>query len=613
MALINSQIRPQAFEVIRDSIGAILALEIAFQGVNNWIPEAGWRNESKVWVERFIAFDKTEIPCVNVNMASGNFSNDHQGHSDGIYKWNIDCFAFAKTSDTDDGDKKSIFRLQRLMGVCRAILSNPQYKTLGIVAPYVMNRQVESIFIGGTDKDALSEVFGRLVLSVRVPENVDLLTPTMLALAQTQVKLELSDKGYFWSSETVDDSDGIFKTLIQQSNNGHPNIMLRLSPNNENSGVWAVGNNYLIGQYIIYPNDVDNPSPLQFKVIADHYSSAANKPINDDLTVNTTYWKLNIAPDMIQDSGDGVHFFRTTLQNAVLSQEESWMKLRTFQYGRIQRSRFNLTARSHDFNGPTYSSTTLMSAPDTGVSRSFVIAPGLSIPNSVNIGVCTESIAIPTTYEPTFLTDIFLPVGAGLVRGDTVTLNNGANRVVLVICRYDNVTGRTYAFVSVWGGAGTFASWTAKKEKLHYWFRDNDEYYQNFYCTVQTYNPSTGDITVLGVSKVGGASVTNWAGVPGKQQPTPTGDSSYFNWTTPNSAYGSFVTGTFYGTGIVNRSQTDNRGTGIRYIYAGGPLIDNPPADVVVDLYSASFAATSPTVAFNNLSAQVSRGVNIIT
>lgn len=200
MILITGLIAPQAFEVVRDQVGAILAEEMHNQSVldgNN--PEI----DPVIWVERFIPFDRSELPAVNVTLAKGQIDGTTVAQSDGMYTYNIDVYSKAKETAGEKADKTAMLRLQRILGLCRAILMDAQYKTLGFAPPFVMMRQVNSLSIAEPDqRDAASSVMGRVTLQVKVPEITALLVPQNLAQSNTQVKLEETDKGFYYSFVT---------------------------------------------------------------------------------------------------------------------------------------------------------------------------------------------------------------------------------------------------------------------------------------------------------------------------------------------------------------------------------------------------------------------------
>lgn len=205
MSVIYKAIPPQSFELVRDRIGQILAIEIETQALLTYDSalelSPGKNSESGVWVERFVPFDKTEVPCVNVSLMRGDPIGQSMIHVDGFYRYAIDCYHNAKSSDGARGDVKATKKLQRLMGVVRAILEDPAYKTLGYSTPFIGARHVEGITVGEPEdrKEATSLVVGRIVFTVRVPEGVRLNDPLLLAEHETTVNLGETDNGYVYT------------------------------------------------------------------------------------------------------------------------------------------------------------------------------------------------------------------------------------------------------------------------------------------------------------------------------------------------------------------------------------------------------------------------------
>jgi hypothetical protein len=197
MSVIQGPISPQAFEVVRDRIAEILADELHNQSVLAGDDEI----DANVFVERFIPFDKTDMPAVNVMLARGTIDGQSAIQSDGTYLFNIDAYTKAPSSDVQMGDSIAIVRLHKLIGLCRAILENPRYKTLGFQPPFIMNRRAVEISIADPDSkanDGMCSAMGRLVFSVKVPESCELIVPPLIAGYNTQVKLELTDKGHMY-------------------------------------------------------------------------------------------------------------------------------------------------------------------------------------------------------------------------------------------------------------------------------------------------------------------------------------------------------------------------------------------------------------------------------
>jgi len=199
MSLINTVIPPQSFEIVRDRLGRIIADELDNQFQISYNPDLKVKN----WIERFLQFDKTELPSVNVMFSEGSYGGQTTIQSDGTYKYYVDCYVNAKSRENDPGDVRAMVKLQRLLGVCRAIVEDPRNKTLqfGVRPGFVMSRHVESIQIQNPNQkehDADSSVMGRLVVSVKVPETTSYIQPVNVKDFFTTIKLADTEMGYLW-------------------------------------------------------------------------------------------------------------------------------------------------------------------------------------------------------------------------------------------------------------------------------------------------------------------------------------------------------------------------------------------------------------------------------
>jgi hypothetical protein len=206
MSLLKGVIPPQSFELVRDKIGAILVDEIENQGELSYSEDLMGVD---VWVERFIPFGHAELPVVNIMFVREDFEGRTVKQSDGLCKYHIDCHTQAKSPSANQrGDSLAIVKLHKLLGVCRAILENPQYKTLGFTPPFVMTRYIESIIVGNPDNpsDANSVVMGRITIVVKVPETTELIDPNMIDGNDTVAKLSETDLGYVYKAN----NDGAF-------------------------------------------------------------------------------------------------------------------------------------------------------------------------------------------------------------------------------------------------------------------------------------------------------------------------------------------------------------------------------------------------------------------
>lgn len=198
MSKILVAIPPQNFEIIRDRLAVILADELENQ-VLFYNPEL----DANVYVERTDPINNTELPALNVSLASGSYDNKDVTGTDGTYTFNIDAYTSAKATALANADTQSTFNLHRLLGVCRYILENPVYRNLGYVTPYISRVTVGSINIAEPGaKDALSTFMGRLTVTVRVVETTALLPAELIAGYETAAKLYTTEQGYVLSKSS---------------------------------------------------------------------------------------------------------------------------------------------------------------------------------------------------------------------------------------------------------------------------------------------------------------------------------------------------------------------------------------------------------------------------
>lgn len=201
MSIINAIIPAQSFEIIRDRIGAIIADELS----NQQRLSGDLNLKAKVFIERFIAFGHSELPAINILFDREEFVSRTAVDAQGIGRYIIQCYAFAKTDDIDRGDTKAMIRLQKMLGIIRAIIMNPKYVTLGFLNPFIWNREIESITISdpGRSPDATNSVTGRIIITVKMPETTELIEPTLAAGFNTTVRLADTDMGYRFVDDNI--------------------------------------------------------------------------------------------------------------------------------------------------------------------------------------------------------------------------------------------------------------------------------------------------------------------------------------------------------------------------------------------------------------------------
>lgn len=195
MALIDGIIPTQNFELVRSRIAEILAEEIR----NQYVLTGNEDLNLTIWLERFVPLGAQELPAIIVSLSNGTLDGHTQIHTDGTYSFNVDVYYKAKTTDDADGDNLATVKLHKTLGICRAILENPKYKTLAFTPPFIMNRHCEGIAIANSSQQGMDGVaMGRLVLSVKVGETVELIDADLIGALYTSVKLSTSEQGYYY-------------------------------------------------------------------------------------------------------------------------------------------------------------------------------------------------------------------------------------------------------------------------------------------------------------------------------------------------------------------------------------------------------------------------------
>ena len=189
MPKIPHVIQTRNFEHVRRRVAEILQIELNNQS------EIGYDEDLDltVWEERITPISHAEKRVVNVRLNSDEFDNFFQLNKDGTISIAVDVYA------TYAGDGSlSMKKLQKILGVIDAILSDSRYKTLGFAKPSLSRVQVNSIEIADqkVQHDATNTCIGRVNLSVRVQETVEPVTPTLLDGYDTIVLISDSDSGY---------------------------------------------------------------------------------------------------------------------------------------------------------------------------------------------------------------------------------------------------------------------------------------------------------------------------------------------------------------------------------------------------------------------------------
>lgn len=210
-AKLTTAIPAQNFELIRDRIGEILAEELPNQATRTGDSKLA---NITVYKERFIPVQALtsiagETPLVDVFYNGGQFEQSTLTEQDGRNSYFIDVYTCAKSQlDVQKklsalGDTLASLQLQRILGVCRAILMAAPYVTLGFDPGFILHRSVRAVSISEpvAAKEALPVMHGRLEFSVRAPEDSEGNQAVTADSYQTTAKLQETEKGFIWILE----------------------------------------------------------------------------------------------------------------------------------------------------------------------------------------------------------------------------------------------------------------------------------------------------------------------------------------------------------------------------------------------------------------------------
>jgi len=194
--LIDYKIPKQSFELIRDQVASILALEWADQDAFQ-VTNAN----TQVYTERIVPPEANEQRIINVMVNNVAFDGHTVQQTDDTVTLFIDCYVKAKFTKTQNGDQLALSRLHRMLGTCRAILENTRYKTMGFTAPFIMHRRALRIEIAQPNtQNADSHVMGRLVFEVKAPDANEGVEGVLFGQNDTTVFLNETNKGYLWTT-----------------------------------------------------------------------------------------------------------------------------------------------------------------------------------------------------------------------------------------------------------------------------------------------------------------------------------------------------------------------------------------------------------------------------
>lgn len=311
MARILTPIQRQKYELIRDRIGEILADELIVQAIIEYDDNLN----VDVFVERFIPFDKSEVPCINILLARGLYDNKSVVKSDGTYTYNIDHYVSCKSTEGSRGDSAAARQLQKLMGVSRAILEDPQYNTLGFTKPYISHTEVREMNIGDpvNNQDGINMIMGRLTFVVRAPETVLALEPRLLDGYDTTVKLYNTDKGYLFGVNTSSPPIASFETVPIPSSGVSPFTIafIDTSLNYPDLWLWEVSGGTEGVDYVFVVGSATSQNPTMRFDVAGNFGVKLTVTNNfgSDISAITNVHVIGSScdPAIVKNSDDSYH------------------------------------------------------------------------------------------------------------------------------------------------------------------------------------------------------------------------------------------------------------------------------------------------------------------
>ncbi len=202
--MIEGLIQRRGFELVRDRIGQILVSEFENQlSISDQLPDSDADKlpfiEPITYVERFRRIDSNEVsvkPLVNVMNSTGDYDSKSMADSDAEHTYFIDAYLTKKGVD----GSKALFNLQRLLGLIRGVLSNPEYRTLLFPPGLIQSVRCNNIAIRQPEQETTDNaVMGRVNFVVKFTQDENLKTPEQwVDSAITNVTLGETSEGYIY-------------------------------------------------------------------------------------------------------------------------------------------------------------------------------------------------------------------------------------------------------------------------------------------------------------------------------------------------------------------------------------------------------------------------------
>lgn len=197
-ARITNIIPTQAFEVVRDLIGAILKLELENQKTLQLEAQMEFDEDINVYVGRLTPFNYSEQLMINVSLDSANYQQQHEKGVHGSTNYFIDIYVSGEESEDEDGGFNSTNRRDRFIGMIRYILQDHNYKTLGLPAGIIMSSGIDGFeTLDPREHEDTSFIsMARMTFSTRINETQSLASGIEINTIFTDIKLSDTNHGY---------------------------------------------------------------------------------------------------------------------------------------------------------------------------------------------------------------------------------------------------------------------------------------------------------------------------------------------------------------------------------------------------------------------------------
>lgn len=194
MARIDEALGKDVFQQVRDKIAEILLDELANQATLSGNKDLEY---GIIWMERRRPFNLSEIPAINLSILGINYNTKfrHQRQPDVTYT--IDIYN-TKNHTEDDADELVMDSIWDVARTVQYILDHPHYASLGLT-PLISHSEVVKITSGEAEmSDGARCGILRVEFKVNMISVENPFEQIALELSSTSVKIEQTDKGYFY-------------------------------------------------------------------------------------------------------------------------------------------------------------------------------------------------------------------------------------------------------------------------------------------------------------------------------------------------------------------------------------------------------------------------------